>query len=141
MPRQPHKFTTTEQQEQIAALNWLRLTYPDVYEMTFSIPNEGKTSIYAGLMLKKSGMRAGFPDLGILWPMKWTVFHVDGDHEEDRQSHGLFIEMKTMRGKMRPNQQEWQDKLNAKGYEAHTCYSCDEFIMTVTGYLSRKLYV
>lgn len=112
---------TSEQDEQIAAMKWLALKYPDIFKVTMAIPNEGKTSWYGGQRMKMAGVKAGAPDL--LLPIA------------SKNKHGLFIEMKSRQGKLRPNQSEMHELIRAQGYSVVTCYGVDEFIETAQDYL------
>lgn len=38
-----------------------------------------------------------------------------------------FIEMKAENGRMSPIQRHWQERLQRKGFKAHTVYSVDQF--------------
>lgn len=112
---------TSEQDEQITAMKWLALKYPDVFKVTMAIPNEGKTSWYGGQRMKMAGVKAGSPDLLVCAARKGK--------------HGLFIEMKSKQGKLRPNQQAMHELLRAQDYYVVTCYGAEDFIEVVEDYL------
>lgn len=73
----------------------------------FHVPNGGKRSKSEAKRFKRMGVRPGVPDL---------VFPV-----AKRGCHGLFIELKTAKGKPTEKQLEWLDLLNANGYKAVVC--------------------
>lgn len=105
-------------------MHWLAFKYPEVARDTFSIPNEGKTSWVTGVKMKQAGMKSGVPDLFIPVAM---------------QGHnGLFIEMKSNKGRLSTKQKEFQERLRGRNYAVHTCYSFDDFTETVTKYLTQS---
>lgn len=102
----------SERSEEVALLNWA--TYHGV--VLVKIPNEGKRSAQYCAMLKKQGLRAGFPDLFAV--TKFSGFR------------GGFIEMKQNRPytpseKAKTswqNQEWWINYLNEQGYLAFFSY-------------------
>lgn len=96
-------------------------------------PNGGYRNESEGRNFKLMGTKAGFPDLFIFIPK--------GNY------HGLFIELKTPKGKtadgktrqagqVSNNQEMMIDRLNAIGYKAVVCYGYDETITAIKDYLS-----
>ena len=75
----------------------------------------------------EAGMKesAGVPDLCL--PIPISPFH------------GLFIELKTKKGKVSSNQRKWQNKLRGRGYASEICFGADEAIATLEQYLAGKL--
>lgn len=67
------------------------------------------------------GTKAGFPDL--------FLCIARGGY------HGLFIELKTVKGKPTALQQTWLNRLNKQGYKAVVCYGFDEAKEAIKGYL------
>lgn len=112
---------TSEQDEQITAMKWLALTHKNVFDVTMAIPNEGRTSWYGGQRMKMAGVKAGAPDL--ILPVALKGYH------------GVFVEMKSRQGKVRPNQAEMHERLRAQGFYVPVCYCADEFIEVVEDYL------
>lgn len=114
--------TSSESTEQIVVVEWCDLmNIPCVH-----IANEGKRSIPYAAMLKKMGMRKGFPDL--------FIARARGKY------HGLFIEMKYGKNKPSEDQKLWLDILTREGYACAVCYGADEAIKTIEHYnkLSKK---
>lgn len=111
----------TESNEQIAAMDWLRLQHPKIAEHTLHIGNERKASYYAGYIMKRMGVLKGASDLFVAWP--------NGGY------HGLFIEVKSKKGKPTPEQLAFIERMNAVGYHACVCYGAEEIINTITWYL------
>lgn len=111
-----------ESNEQIAAMDWLRLQYPHVAEHTLHIGNERKSSPYAGYIMKRMGVLKGASDLFIAWPRE--------------PYHGLFIELKSKSGKPTVSQLEFMNRMRKVGYHTAICYGAQEVIATITEYLS-----
>lgn len=114
---------TSEHEEQITLINWCELyknKYPAL-NMLFAIPNGGARHIAVAIKLKKEGVKRGVPDLFLAYPNKGK--------------HGLFIEMKALKGKKTIEQSWWIEKLTDKEYEAKTCYGWIEAVKTICSYL------
>lgn len=86
-------------------------------------PNGGKRDIATAQKFKTMGTKAGFPDLFLFIP--------NGEY------HGLFIELKTSKGKVSKKQQTMMDKLNAMGYLAVVCYGYHEAVNQIKSYLNQ----
>ena len=108
---------------QIAGMEWLRLQYPKVALNTFHIGNERKTSAYAGLIMQKMGVLAGVSDLFLAWPIA--------------QYHGMFLEIKSKKGRLSPLQSAFLERMTDAGYHTEVCYDVDQIINAITWYLSR----
>ncbi len=111
----------TESNEQIAAMDWLRLQHPKIAEYTLHIGNERKATYYAGYIMKRMGVLKGASDIFMAWP--------NGGY------HGLFIEVKSKIGKPTPEQLAFINRMNGVGYLAKICYGADEVISTIKEYL------
>ena len=84
-----------------------------------SVPNESKRSTGYGGKLKRMGLQKGFPDLLIFT----RTLQVRG-----AGFVGIAIELKSSRGKVRPEQKEWLDKLVIENWLTKVCWSLDEVI-------------
>ena len=118
------KQRVTEAEEQKALMQWAKWQegrYPEL-KMLMHIPNEGKRSKRYGAELKRMGLKAGFPDLGLFVPRN--------------NKHALFLEMKVGRNKCTDNQKKWIRALMEQGYEVKVCYSCEEAIQVIKRYLN-----
>jgi len=111
----------TESNEQIAAMDWLRLQHPKIALHTMHIGNERKASYYAGYIMKRMGVLKGASDLFIAWP--------SGGY------YGLFIEVKSKIGKPTEQQKEFIERMRTVGYRAEICYGADEVIDTMREYI------
>lgn len=119
-----NKPKTTEAQEQKSLIEWAKWQekkYPEL-KMLMHVPNEGKRSKRYGAELKRMGLKAGFPDLGLFVPRN--------------NKSGLFLEMKVGRNKCTDNQKKWIRALMEQGYEVKVCYSCEEAIQVIKKYLN-----
>jgi hypothetical protein len=111
----------TESNEQIAAMDWLRLQHPNIALHTMHIGNERKTSYYAGYIKMREGVLPGASDLFMAWP--------NGGY------HGCFIEVKSLKGKPTPKQLAFIQRMIDVGYYACVCYGADEVISTMKYYI------
>jgi len=112
------KSIPTELSEQIklcVALDKLGLIY-------YAIPNGGRRSYIEAVNFKRSGVKAGVPDVCIVEPR--------GAY------HGLYIELKRIkRGVVSESQQYWLATLRAKGYRAEVCKGVGEALIVIEEYL------
>jgi hypothetical protein len=97
----------TEHNNQCAYFRWVRIAYKD--KVIFAVPNQRKQSARNGKWMKDEGVLAGIPD--IIIASKSGVYH------------GMFIEMKSEKGKLSKSQKEIIDKLESEGYFVKVCYS------------------
>lgn len=91
----------TESQEQKQLIQWCR-TDPR-FQYLFHIPNESIGGQGWIVRNRQMGVRAGVPDLFYPVPMHGY--------------HGMFIEMKTTRGRLGPEQKRWISILETLGYK------------------------
>lgn len=92
------------------------------YRLLFAIPNGGNRDAVTGAILKAEGVRAGVPDLCLAVP--------------SGQFHGLFIEMKTQRGRASSSQKEMLSILSAQGYDVSICHGFDDARDKILHYLT-----
>ena len=100
-------YQPTEEQEQAAVIEWRDLMLPQFPELEdlIHIPNGGWRSKSEAVRLKKIGVKPGVSDLFLPSPVG--------------KYHGLWIEMKRQQGgRLRPDQKDWLDRMNRKGYLA-----------------------
>jgi hypothetical protein len=113
---------TKESFEQIAVIDWLKLQYPDIYKCTFHIPNERKCTPAYGKILKRMGVKAGVSDLFIAHPIS--------------NYSGLFIEIKTLTGKLTTYQSNFINLMNSKGYYACVTFGFYDTIKIIKWYVT-----
>jgi hypothetical protein len=105
---------------QSSCVHWFRLQYPRT--VIFAIPNGGNRSPITGAILKREGALPGVADLFVMRP--------------NHTYAGLFIEMKTTKGKSSPPQLAFAQATTTAGYAYYICHSLDEFITTVRSYMT-----
>lgn len=86
----------------------------------FAIPNGGGRSAKEAYFMKRSGLKAGVPDLCV--PVAKKGFH------------GLYIEMKHGKNKPTDKQKAWIELLNKNGYLAEVCYGAKEAMKLLEWY-------
>lgn len=135
MPNLANIDNPTEDQEQEAFVQWLRLKgYPH-----FRVPNETYTRSWSQKAKnKKLGVSSGVPDLFIAVPFPpphLIIAHKDRA-DEVRNKTLVAIEMKRKKGgTTSANQKKWIKTLNEAGIQTVVCKGCDaaiEFIESIT---------
>jgi hypothetical protein len=112
-----------EHEMQVAFVEWCRSKdAPPLAMHIFAIPNGGPRRIQTAIALKKEGVVPGVPDLFL--PVPAGGFH------------GLFIEMKTKKGRVSVAQKNMRDMLNRHGYKAIVCRSFESAKAEVEKYLA-----
>lgn len=115
----------TESDHQKALITWARLSvgrYPDL-KYLYAIPNGGKRRIVTAARMKAEGARVGVSDLHLPVPR--------------RGYHGLWIEMKSAKGRLSPEQREWLDAMAQLGHYVCVCRAWDEARTALTMYLGQ----
>lgn len=118
----------TEHEEQSDVIAWFDIEYREYKALLFAIPNgthlaggPRQRGIQAS-KLKREGQRNGVPDL--MLPVPASGYH------------GLFIEMKRLKGgKVSPQQQKWIKYLNGAGYKAVVCAGAQQAKESIKCYL------
>lgn len=116
-----------EDTEQIQLFEWAALQsgkYPEL-ALLFHIPNGGKRDAREAARFKRMGVKPGVPDLFL--PVPRGKFH------------GLFVELKSSKGKLSDNQKRWLQDLAMNGYAACVCFGFDEAKTDIIKYLEGKL--
>ena len=106
---------------QAACVKWFSLQYPQYDRMLFAIPNGGHRDIRTAARLKAEGVKRGVPDLFLSVP-RWHY-------------HGLYIEMKHGKNTLTKDQEEFFKQASDLGYCCMDCYSVEEFIGIINGYI------
>lgn len=112
----------SEHVHQVTLLNWFKSKYPEYSDFIFAIPNGGLRHKSVAVKLALEGVKSGVPDLLLPVPK--------GNY------HGLFIELKTEKGRASPNQKIWIDRLNAQGYKAVVCKGWESAAKQISEYLN-----
>lgn len=140
----------TESQEQCAVISWWALycKTKGLHEnLLFMVPNG---SVLAGdargraiqmARLKREGLRKGAPDLMLATP-KFDCPRINGKFLVNLAKppvtlfFGLFVEMKRIGEKARPEQIVFADMLRRQGYSVVIAQGADEAIRAINGYLA-----
>jgi len=108
-----------EQKLQEAIVTYIQLKYKGV---RYCASAGGlRTSINQASKMKRAGYVKGVPDLQIM--------------EARHNYYGLFIEVKTNKGRLSTYQKEWLEDLNNKGYLAKCCKGLEEALDLIDWYL------
>jgi hypothetical protein len=111
----------SEHTEQVMLITWFRMQYPKYAKYLWAIPNGGSRHIVAAVKLKAEGVMAGVSDLFLMIPKSnW---------------HGLFIELKSAKGKLSDSQKEFMGLATLMGYQAVVCYGFESAKLEITKYL------
>ena len=113
----------SEATEQERVINWARFyakDFPEL-ELLHHIPNGGSRNQMEAANLKRQGVKAGAPDLCL--PVARNG------------KHGLYVEMKWQKNKTTEKQDWWLEQLRQQGYETAVCWSAEEAMDTIAGYL------
>ena len=113
-----------EHVEQAALFRWAEFARARLPELTLlhAIPNGGHRHKATAARLKAEGVKRGVPDLCL--PVARNG------------AHGLYIELKTERGKATPEQLGWIRALRRQGYAAEVCRGWESARSMIEHYLS-----
>lgn len=114
--KKPRKYEEADEQTKVCiAMDKLGLLY-------YAIPNGGKRNFLEACRLKRTGVKAGCPDLCIPEPR--------GPY------HGLYIELKRKSGGIISDTQKyWIAELRKRGYRAEVCKGSIAAIQLIEEYL------
>jgi len=87
----------------------------------FHPANGGSRNVREAVNLKKQGVKPGVPDVCIMEPRNGY--------------HGMFIELKSEKGRSSPFQVVWIANLNDRNYKVIKSNSLDEVIFEIEQYL------
>lgn len=117
--------TDEEHRIQCACVRWFSLQYPRLHGRLFAVPNGGRRDVTTAAKLKAEGVVAGVADLILL--------------KSNRDYGALLIEMKTLKGRQRDSQKQWQNIVCSDGeYKYVVCRSFDDFKREVDDYLKNE---
>jgi hypothetical protein len=114
----------SEDEESIALMKWVNYVgikkFPAL-ELFHHIPNGGYRHVSVGARLKQMGVMAGVPDYFLPWG---TV-----------NFHGLYVELKGMKGKASASQNYFIERVRVNGYRAEVCYGWESAKRVLEDYL------
>lgn len=90
--------------------------------LLYAVPNGGHRAKRTAGQLKAEGVKRGVPDYCL--PVARGGFH------------GLYIELKTATGAVRPEQRGWLADLHAQGYKAVVCRQWEQAWSVLRDYLA-----
>ncbi|MBK1727652.1 VRR-NUC domain-containing protein [Halorhodospira neutriphila] len=113
----------SEHEEQAALFRWAALQQRRRPELALlhAIPNGGDRHPAVAARLQAEGVRAGVPDLCL--PVARGGWH------------GLYVELKTRRGRPSRRQRAWLRALRAQGYRAELCRGWPQARAVIESYL------
>lgn len=116
----------TEAQHQANIIKWsqqpsVRGKWPEL-ALLHHIPNGGTRDAVEGKHLKQQGVKAGIPDLCL--PVARGAYH------------GLYIELKTEKGRVSDTQKWWGECLRDQGYFWEVCHGWESAVRVLEWYLS-----
>lgn len=114
----------SEDQEQKNLMSWawsMKVNGERLADYLIHVPNGGSRNKIEAAKFKAMGLRAGVPDLLLVMPST--------DH------HGLWIELKSKKGKVQDNQKHVMEQFSSKGYLCKVCYGFKEARDAILDYL------
>jgi hypothetical protein len=116
----PKKMKHVESNIQRSCIKWFDRQYPKLKQLLFAIPNGGSRNIIEASIMKAEGVRRGIPDIFLSMPTgNWA---------------GMYIEMKSEKGYLRPEQKEFIALVGAN-YKCVVCRSLEDFQREINQYL------
>jgi hypothetical protein len=113
----------SEEEIQIRVVNYITIVHPDIL---FCASAGGvRTGYKQAVKMKRTGYKKGFPDLQIC--------------EAVGGYHGLFLELKTLKGVASPEQKQWRADLLKRGYYAIIVQGVEPCIEIIDKYLSGQI--
>ena len=113
----------TESQEMILLFGWAGLEskrFPELESM-YHVPNGGHRNKAVAARLRCEGVKPGVPDICLPVPRNGY--------------HGLYVEMKSAKGRLGKEQKEWLGRLGRNGYLAVTCRGFEDARDLILTYL------
>ena len=120
----------SEAQHQAAVIKWsqkpsIRRRWPEL-ALLHHIPNGGTRDVIEAKHLKEQGVKRGVPDLCL--PVPRAGFH------------GLYIELKTEKGRANNDQKWWGEQLTAQEYCWRVCLGWESAVQTIEAYLEGAVH-
>ena len=110
-------YTSSEDAEQEAVVEYCDLLHIPIVH----IPNEGKRSLSYAARMKRMGLKKGISDLCL--PIARGIYH------------GLYIELKSLDGRLTKEQNEFLAAVREQGYCGFACYGGVSAVKVIEQYL------
>lgn len=126
-----------ETTEQIRVIQWAKhreSEYPAL-KWLMHIPNGGRRDGREAAVLKQMGVKSGVSDLFLPHPASVLI----KESGEWGNYHGLFIEMKYGKNILSAGQKEFLYDMALCGYYAAVCYSYNQAVKVLEGYLNNRI--
>ena len=123
MRNRKNPLKATESDEQIALFELAKTMisrFPEL-RLLHAIPNGGLRNKITASRMRREGVKPGVPD--IFLPVARGKYH------------GMYIELKTISGRLSNLQIAWIGALTDQGYDATVCYGADQAIDQIIKYL------
>jgi hypothetical protein len=110
-----------EQVDHINLVNWFSYNFPELSDDFHHFANERSCSAQQGRLLKRMGVKRGVSDffLGVACG----------------QYHGLWVELKTGKGKLSAEQIKFLERKKSRGYMAAAVWGVEPAIEIIKSYL------
>lgn len=136
----PRTLTPSEAQIAIAFVDYVNSKHPNLSEDLIKIDNENKCSWAEGKKKKRMGKRKGASDYFFSRSKRYSTEEFDeflgGKYLHGRLYFGLWLEIKSAKGKESPEQKEFGQRQLRNGYQYKCVYSVDEAIAAFEEYIS-----
>lgn len=113
-----------ESRLQQACVKWFRLQYAQLASCLFAIPNGGRRDKVTASIMKGEGVLAGVADLFLM--------------KSNGEFHGLWIEMKTPKGRQSDSQKSFEQTAKSQNYEYKIARDMEEFQFAINDYICRN---
>lgn len=114
----------TESQIHLALMGYVNSLNKDISRLVFHFPQEGRRDPRTGALLKRMGMKRGVPDIFIMLR---------------RASYpGAWIELKTVKGKLTPEQKQFLIDAEEQGYFTAVTFGLDEALKIIDWYIFKS---
>lgn len=120
-PKTPKVLETNLQQDLMTQLAQIPYKGESVSEYVFAVPNGGYRAKRTAKVLKAEGVKRGVPDI--------HCFVAKAPY------HGLYVEMKTEKGVLSPEQEKMIYRLRQEGYKVVVCRSTRSALDEILKYL------
>lgn len=112
-----------EHEIQCSIVDWFKMQHNKHQMYLFAIPNGGLRNKVVAMKMKREGVKKGVPDLFLAIPRNGSA--------------GLFIEVKTPKGRVRPEQLEYLNALASVGYKCVVVRTFDKAREIIDEYLRK----